>query len=1317
MSKHDDIEHLSEHVETALQQARFAEAMTLLNASGADIPALNLLRARALYGLERFGAAMNEVAELLEGKIEEPLRLRARAVRQRLMGVMSRTEDALTNAIDLARDAERAGALDEAVEANTEAAWLYGRMRCRPLAEARIARARALAEKAREQRKPEDETLAREIDLIEAFVLVQFDERPLAMTSYQRALEMNGDSPVASRIRRAAHVGLARIHYLLGEFEAAHLEIDALRPFAPSDLRSRRGLIEILSAEKRWKEVAELYGELRAASPKSSYSESDDLSRALALYRSGDFDGARAAVEAIVLAAEDSRGGLSREARSLSEKLARPGARELAKKRLYAFPSVAQLRNHCGPASCELYLRFFGITAAQIEIARAIKFPDGGTPVYRMRNYLEQAGFVARRIEAELPMLRKLIDRNVPVILEEDYSASRHVAVAIGYDDARGILEVQDPMTHAVRETSYEELAKIQAFSNAGALIAVPASRPELIQALDEAGAIDCEYISLVDHAWAHYDEEEFERADKLVENSLTLRRDYELAWIYKFQRAMNIVNKEPSGENRVKLHRIVAEAEAIWPDEEWPQTLRGDVAYSEDRYGEALTAFENARDRDPNDPSNWSKMADCQMGMGDYAGAKASLIACLARDSSHARATENLAYIYADAGDFSHASVLNEIALSNRPNNPFNHGVHRTIMLGRRSFEAACKDWEKMRELDPPRADRNLISHVRVLARLRRFDEAEALLRDGAGKSDPLKSDCLTELGYLFYKSGAWTKAIAAADDLMLHDRTGSVGPAQRGAAKLGLGDFEGGMADIDEALRRFPALSWALHKRGRALLEKDLERAIGSLSASITLSPDVAETRYDLGLAFQAAHCSAASIHLKKAAESGDLNEEQLSYVGDLLVAMEGARGANGFFRSLTQLFPSELAVRRAHAKVLLESVWMPIAGTDVLNDIARLAPEDAFGKLGLALARIQRGVDHEEEGEKLALAAITEIESDPATAKLMFPRQLVASELGAIARHEPVLQLLAKAGGDFVDTRLRAEALLALDRIEEADATITAFDVKYTQKGNPPVQSVTLKFKLANARGDFATALTMAQVAGKNQGERVDDGRLDNWEVEQFKCLLGLGRSDEALAFGLGQAGDGDSLGRLAYAAIQARRPDIAQKLAEDALRLDPSEAYGFYVLGRVAELGGRIDEARKLFVRTGEAASGWHSVPEELSRFALADGDMKAAENFASESLKRGGHTCFTAVGLLAEAHLISGRADVARKFAERARRFAPPLHDDSEDIRGLLALISGQHERARELFDVFLATPHAASAVDRKRVEQLWEARKYVGANI
>ncbi|MEO7108820.1 MAG: tetratricopeptide repeat protein [Polyangiaceae bacterium] len=1311
MGQTPDPKTLALDVETAIEHARFADAIALLNDAGADSPPLNLLRARALYGLERFPAAMNEVNALLDGKLDARLRLRARSVHLRLMGVMSRTEDALAIAIDLARDADDASAFEDAADAHTEAAWLYGRMRCRPLAEARITRARALAEKAKAaNNQDEPDFLARDIDLIEAFVFMQFDERKLALEAYRRAREIEGQSAKIVRIKRAATVGLARIHYLLGEFEAAHAELEALRPFAASDMRSRRGLIEVLSAEKKWSEVASLYAELRAASPKSSYSDSDDLSHALALYRAGDFDASRKAFGAIVSNSDDARDTRTIEARSIGEKLARPNARDLPKKRLYAFPSVAQLRNHCGPASCELYLRFFGITAAQIEIARAIKFPDGGTPVYRMRNYLEHAGFEARRIEAELPVLRKLIDLDIPVILEEDYSASRHVAVAIGYDDARGILEVQDPMTHAVRETSYEELAKIQAFSNAGALIAVPTNKPEMSKALDAGGILDCEYISLVDRAWALFDEEKFELADKLVENSQQLRRDYELSWIYKFQRAMREVEKSPGAENRVKLHRIVAEAEAIWPDDEWPKALHGDVAYSEDRYGEALIAFEEARDRDANDPSNWSKIADCQMAMGDLNGAKASLISCLSRDPSHSRATENLAYIYAEQNELTRATLLNDIALSTRPNNPFNHGVHRSIQLSRRNFEAACKDWEKMRALDPPRADRNLISHVRTLCKMRRFEEAETLLRDAAGKKDSRQQDCLTELGYVFYKAGEWTKAIAAADELMQVDHLGSVGPAQRGAAKLGSGDFAGGMADIDESLKRFPALSWALHKRGRALIEKDIERAIGALSASITLSPDVAETRYDLARAFEAVRCSAASIHLKKAAETGDLNESELTNVGALLVSMEGGRPANNFFTTLEQMFPNDIAIRRAHVKLLLESVWMPASGFDALKAIARIAPNDSFGKLGLGLVEIRRGMDFEADGEILARAAIAEIEADPSTAKLIFPRQILATELAAIARHEVVIELLAKSSGDYIDARLQIGSLIPLGRFDEAEAKITAFEAKYGRDGKPSASGVMLRFKVANAKNDYANALEMAKASGKISGERSDDGRLDDWEVEQFKGLLALGKTDEAISFGLAQAGDGNSLGRLAYAAIGQRSIGVAKKLAEDTLRLDPHEAYGFYVLGRVAELEGKLAEAKKFFEQTGDAARGWHVWAEELARMSLSEGDMKSAEKYALLAIERGGHTCFNALGLLAETHFLAGKIDQAKKVAARAGRFGLNVRGESEDIHGVVALVDGEHDRARQLFDVFLAKPNAASAVDRKRIDQVWGAR-------
>lgn len=1310
----DDAKSLLTKVEAEIAHARYASAISLLNTVEKSGPPENLLRAKALYGLERFGAAMNEVQDLLDDKPDATTRIRARALKVRLMSVMTRTEEALAAALDLARDAESTGVLEDAVDAHTEAAWLYGRMRCRPLAEARLARARELAERHRELKKPEHDLVGRDVDLIEAFVLLQFDERPKAREAYLRAGNIGGDLPDAFRIRRASHVGLARIHYLMGEFAEAHRALDSLKPFAPSDLRVRRQLVDVLAAEKRWAEVAATYADIRAASPKSDFSEGDELAHAMAVYRSGDFDGAIKAFDKLVNDADDVRERRIADAKKVLQKLSRPGARELPKKRLYAFPSVAQLRNHCGPASCELYLRFFGITAEQIEIARAIKFPDGGTPVYRMRSYLEQAGFVARRIEAELPRLRALIDRNVPIILEEDYSSSRHVAVAIGYDDARGILEVQDPMTHAVRETTYEELEKIQAFSNAGALVAVPASRPDLVKALDEAGAIDCEYISLVDRAWALYDEENFELADKLVQNSLSIRRDYELAWIYQFQRAMREVGKTPTAENRVKLHRIVAEAQAIWPDDEWPQTLAGDVAYSENRYGEALSAFERARDRDPNDPANWSKIADCQLAMGNYDAAKSALISCLARDPSHLRATENLAFIYAEQNELARATMLNDVGLTERPKNPFNHGVHRTIAMARRNLLAAVKDWERIKELDPPRAARNLISHIRVLCKLRRFDEAEKLCREGAAGEGDLKTDCTIELGYVFYKAGAWTKAIAAADDLERADHTSCIAPAQRGAAKLGMGDFEGGMADLDEALKRFPALSWALHKKGRALVQKDSQRALGCLATAVELSPDVAEYRFDFAIALEEVRCSAASIQLRKAAETGDLEEDQLTRAGSLLVSMDGGRSAHNFFLSLEQRFPADIGLRRAHVKLLLETVWMPSAGLDALVSVARLDANDPLGRLGRGVLLIERGMEDEAEGEKIARQAIADLEGSPATAKLVFPRQLLATYLSNVADHQAVVDLLAKSSGDYIDARLRVGALAALGRFDEAEAVTVAFEQKFGRNGQPSPSGAMLRFKIANAKGDNQAALEMARAAGKLQGERVDDGRLDDWEVEQFKLLLAMDKIDEAVKFGLAQAGDGLSMGRLAYAAVGMRKLDLARKLAEDTLRLDPREAYGYWVLGRIAELEDKISEARNLYVKTGLAAPGWHTSPEELARFAVAEGDLASAQKLAQEALKKRGHTCYTALGLLAETHLVAGRVDDARTIATRAQRFGLTYRDSGDDVHGLLALLSKDVARARHHFDAFLKRPFAASSVDRRRVEQMWGAQKFLG---
>ena len=462
---------------------------------------------------------------------------------------------------------------------------------------------------------------------------------------------------------------------------------------------------------------------------------------------------------------------------------------------------------------------------------------------------------------------------------------------------------------------------------------------------------------------------------------------------------------------------------------------------------------------------------------------------------------------------------------------------------------------------------------------------------------------------------------------------------------------------------------------------------------------------------MALEDARCSAAGSHLKKGAESGDLNEAQLTRVGDLLVSLEGGRNADRFFYSLEDKFPNDVAIRRAHAKMLLESLWMPQAGADVLRAIARIDPKDPFGKLGLGISKMNAGLETEEEGKALARQAIAELEADPATAKLLFPRQIFAQHLGTLAAHDVVLDVLQKSPGDYIDSRLRVAALAAMQRFDEAEAHVVTFEQKYGKDGKPSPSGAILRYKIVDAKKDFAQGLTTAQAAGKVQGERADDGRLDDWEVEQFKCLLGLGRENEAVAFGLAQAGDGISVGRLAYSALNMRSLGAAQKLAEDTLRLDPNEAYGYFVLGRIAELGGNLDLALKHFHRANQAAPRWHASIEELARIALANGDVKTAETHLTNAFKIQGHTCFTAVGLMAETHLHAGRLDQARALAQRARRFGASLRHVNEDVHGIMALLDRRPDIASQWFDVFFKKPNAASAMDRQRIDRAWNLRQ------
>jgi hypothetical protein len=134
-------------------------------------------------------------------------------------------------------------------------------------------------------------------------------------------------------------------------------------------------------------------------------------------------------------------------------------------------------------------------------IAEAVK-QDEGTPMLAIVAFLREQGLEARRVEATPERLRAAIDLGVPVILEDDYSNSLHVTVAMGYDDRLGVLLVADPMTHAPRRQGIESRAALAGEHRFGGIAVLGRTEEvtaELRAALDEVGLIEREHIALLD--------------------------------------------------------------------------------------------------------------------------------------------------------------------------------------------------------------------------------------------------------------------------------------------------------------------------------------------------------------------------------------------------------------------------------------------------------------------------------------------------------------------------------------------------------------------------------------------------------------------------------------------------------------------------------------------------------------------------------------------------------------------------------------------------------------------------------------------------
>ena len=365
------------------------------------------------------------------------------------------------------------------------------------------------------------------------------------------------------------------------------------------------------------------------------------------------------------------------------------------------FPTVTQKRNYCGPATLELVLRSLGLDVDQDDIAPEVK-RERGSSILAMCRYLESKGLVTRRFEGDGPRFRACIEQGLPVIVEEEYSTTSHVAVVIGVDESLGLLFVQDPMTHVTSERQISAQGTLGAMYRNAAIVALRPGDDTRASALDQAGVTDSEHLRLVDSCAddevAKDNEEILQRCDR----ALALVEDYPLAWYRRTSCLMSQYFRFRTQNNRERFVTELRRARVRFHDQEWPHLLHASYLMDSDRHEEALIELENALRIDKYDSNTAQDIAECHMQQGRAGEATTAFWKTLEIDAGHVRATENFTGHALDQGELDVAEHLSACSLELSPANPFNHVTASRVADRRGRLDDALAHARKAIEVGP---------------------------------------------------------------------------------------------------------------------------------------------------------------------------------------------------------------------------------------------------------------------------------------------------------------------------------------------------------------------------------------------------------------------------------------------------------------------------------------------------------------------------------------------------------------------------------------------------------------------------------------
>jgi tetratricopeptide (TPR) repeat protein len=522
-----------------------------------------------------------------------------------------------------------------------------------------------------------------------ARVHLAFDRRPEALATWKSAVALDD----AWR----AQLGIVRVSYVMGDFARAKDVLASLPVIDATRVPAIRWRMLLARIERDWPECLRFHDEVLEHARGGYRHRWDQLSRASTL----DWLGRRAdAVEAYRAVwrenESDSCGRLAREVLNCIERGA-GGKRAL----LPAFPTTTQKHNYCGPAVLELVLRHLGVEADQETIATTVKIGDGGSPMLRIVRHLEAQGLATRRFEGTAARLRACIEGGLPVIVQEEYSTTQHVAVVVGVDEALGLLFVQDPMTHATAERLVGAEERLGQLFRHAATVAFRVDDAEAARALDEGDVKDQEHIRLVDSCDDEAIAQDVEEIIARCERAIHLCADYPLAWHSQAWQLLWAAQRYDSRANVARFLSLLRRVRVQYGRSEWPHQVHARYLMWQQRHEEALIEYEDALRLDPGDANNAQYIAELHSDCNRADEATRGWWRALELDPSHVRATENFAAHALENEDVELAEHLVGCALVMAPENPFNHCTASRVAekLGR--YDEAVAHARKCVEVD----------------------------------------------------------------------------------------------------------------------------------------------------------------------------------------------------------------------------------------------------------------------------------------------------------------------------------------------------------------------------------------------------------------------------------------------------------------------------------------------------------------------------------------------------------------------------------------------------------------------------------------